>query len=135
VGGIDIDHLIAADLITGPVERDLVVQAWMREKVVSLLSQRLAADEAAAPIVKIAQALSNQALQNLAANLIGPASIANDGTGLGATVGWGFLRCRANTIGGGTSEVLRSIVGEQILGLPREPDPYSAAAWCDVPRS
>ena len=38
----------------------------------------------------------------------------------GASWSYGFLYARALTIGGGTSEVQRNIIGERVLGLPKE---------------
>jgi alkylation response protein AidB-like acyl-CoA dehydrogenase len=56
----------------------------------------------------------NQALTACAVDLLGP-----DAFDEGQPWGYEFLRARANSVEGGTSEVQRSLVAERMLGLPR----------------
>jgi alkylation response protein AidB-like acyl-CoA dehydrogenase len=57
----------------------------------------------------------NQRMTETAVDLMGPAGQVVDG----GRWQYGFLRARANTIEAGTSEVLRNILAERVLGLPR----------------
>jgi alkylation response protein AidB-like acyl-CoA dehydrogenase len=65
-------------------------------------------------IAKLQWSLANQRLTKLARELRGPDAVVEDGW-------WSYqqLRSRGNTIEAGTSEVLRNIVAERVLGLPR----------------
>ena len=156
IGGAGVDRLLerAAELgRTGdPALRQRLMRVYSEERIRRWTNDRVRATiraggtaGAASSIGKVHQGQLNQAIQLLAADLLGP----------GAT-GWeaeqsppgpeawaatlplevkGMLRSRANTIEGGTSEVNRNILAERVLGLPREPDPYQGAAWEDIPRS
>ena len=83
----------------------------------------------------------NQRIQVLATDLLGPDAVAWEAEPIFPYEDTlrhevhGMLRSRANTIEGGTSEVNKNIVGERVLGLPREPDPWQGKAWNQVPRS
>jgi len=57
---------------------------------------------------------TNQQLAQLAADLIGPQALA-----AGTPWSYELLRSRGNTIEGGTTEILKNIVAERVLGLPR----------------
>ena len=57
---------------------------------------------------------TNQRLTELAVEIVGPEALT-----AGTDWSYEFLRARGNTIEGGTTEVLKNIVAERVLGLPR----------------
>jgi alkylation response protein AidB-like acyl-CoA dehydrogenase len=117
-----LDRLLdAAAPIASPVARDAVVRRYIDARNLELLARRVlsAAQAGRAPgpegsVVKLAWSAAEQALADTAVDVLG--LVALDG-------GWatGLLASRSLTIAGGTTEVNRNIIGERVLGLPKEP--------------
>ncbi len=153
IGGRGVEHLLelarAAGRDLDPVVRQQLMRAFSEERIRGWTNLRvgaqLKAGRAPGPessVGKIHQGALNQRIQLLATELLGAdamAWIAPHGTAGGSgnlpLEVRGMLRSRANTIEGGTTEVNKNIVGERVLGLPREPDPWQGAPWREVPRS
>jgi alkylation response protein AidB-like acyl-CoA dehydrogenase len=150
IGGAGADALLALVRRTGggddPLVRRRVAGLWGEERIRGWTNARvragLRAGRAPGPessIGKVHQSDLNQRIQLAACDLLGAAATAWE-AGPGAAHRpppevRGMLRSRANTIEGGTSEVNRNVIGERVLGLPREPDPFRTTPWRDVPRS
>jgi len=85
---------------------------------------------------KVFNAEYNQRRSNFAVNANGLSATAwMPGDAVREARATTFLRARANTIEGGTSEVLRNQMAERILGLPRDVEVDRDVAWADVKRS
>ena len=132
--------------------RDALLRLWTKSEVLRLTNMRAAqAARAGNPgpegsISKLLMAEFNKKVTEFTVELMGaegmigydysfrrPESLSVDGSENG--VRHAFLRVRANSIEGGTSEVMRNILGEQVLGLPGEPRVDKDLPWSKVPRS
>ncbi|HJR24333.1 MAG TPA: acyl-CoA dehydrogenase family protein, partial [Acidimicrobiales bacterium] len=86
-------------------------------------------------ILKLAIAQLGTRLADVGTTLLGPAGLLlGDGAPEGGRWPEALLGSFAMHIGGGTDEVQRNIVGEVVLGLPREPDPTKDLPFRDLPR-
>lgn len=77
-----------------------------------------------ASVAKLLTSEVDQAMANFGLDLAGPAGTLERGS-VGATkdgnVAQSYLLMRAATFGAGTSEIQRNVIGEKLLGLPRDP--------------
>jgi alkylation response protein AidB-like acyl-CoA dehydrogenase len=131
--------------------RDRLLSSWVRSEVTRLTNLRASiARRAGTPgpegsVAKLSYAEENQRIYELCLDLLGPEGmlygsdypkVRPEHVAIGTTdVHKAFLRVRANSIEGGTSEVMRNILGERVLGLPGEPRLDKDLPWKDVPRS
>lgn len=111
----------SAPTTSEPVARDALARRAIEVRNLQLLAERaltsMLAGRAPGPegsLVKLAWSTTDQALTGTAVNVLGLDAL--DGP-------WAreLLASRSLTIAGGTSEVNKNIIGERVLGLPREP--------------
>jgi acyl-CoA dehydrogenase len=111
-----------------PIVRQRLADVYINAKVSSYTSQRaldrLKAGEAPGPemsIAKLALTLNMRRISDLISLVLGPKLIADNGEW--GTYAWSELvvGMPGMRIAGGTDEIMRNIVGERVLGLPKEP--------------
>ena len=131
------------------VARDEVVQLWIRAEVLRLTNIRASQNRKMGDpgpegsIGKMASADLNKDVFEKALDLLGA-----DGMLYGSyemtrpefasafdSIQKAFLRMRANSIEGGTTEVMKNILGERVLGLPGDVRVDRDVPWSQVPRN
>ncbi len=128
---------------------DRLLRLWVEAEANRITGQRMRQKMAAGTpgpegsAVKLGFARLNQAISGFEVELLGSEGLeyddwsfvrpdSTDFTGRGA--GYRYLRAKGNSIEGGTSEVLRNIIAERVLGLPTEPRTDKDVPWKEIPR-
>jgi alkylation response protein AidB-like acyl-CoA dehydrogenase len=131
------------------VHRDRLAKLWVEAEVQRLTNVRAANNRKIGTpgpegsTGKLAMAELNQRIANFTVDVMGMEATLFDGYTFGrpkhaldlSTPQKAFLRVQANSIEGGTSNVMRNILGERVLGLPGEPRVDRDVPWSQVPRS
>jgi alkylation response protein AidB-like acyl-CoA dehydrogenase len=134
-----------------PVLRDKVARRWIEAELLRLTNLRARASASSGTpgpegsVAKLFSAELNKRVSETCIDVLGadgmlypdgyPMSRPRDAGLFGDNARTLFLRMRAQSIEGGTSEVMRNILGERVLGLPKEPQVDRDLAWSKVPRS
>ncbi|HLU98388.1 MAG TPA: acyl-CoA dehydrogenase family protein [Thermobifida alba] len=126
-----------------------LLRLWVAAEAARLTKERLRQQMAVGQpgpegsAAKLSFAELNQRLSGLELELLGAEGLTYDDWTfrrperpdlLGRGAGFRYLRSRGNSIEGGTSEILRTIIAERVLGLPAEPRVDKDVAWKDLPR-
>jgi alkylation response protein AidB-like acyl-CoA dehydrogenase len=139
----------ANDLGSGAL-KDELMRLWILDEVnrlTNLRASNLRVRGVPGPegsVAKLGFAEINQRITDLCVRIMGPAGCLYGSYDL---TDWrpdtfeereppnAFLRSQANSIEGGTSQILRNILGERVLGLPGEPRLDKDVPWVQVPRN
>jgi alkylation response protein AidB-like acyl-CoA dehydrogenase len=128
---------------------DRLLRLWADAEVARIASQRLRQQLAAGQpgpegsAAKLVFARLNQEISGFEVELAGPDGLRYDDWSMtrpeaanfyGRGPGYRYLRARGNSIEGGTSEILRNIIAERVLGLPPEIRVDKDVPWKDLPR-
>lgn len=132
-----------------PELHDRLLRLWVDAEVARLTAERVrqqlvsGAPGPEGSGLKLAFARLNQQISGLEVELLGEDGLRYSDWTMsrpqlvdfyGRDAGYRYLRAKGNSIEGGTSEILRNIVAERVLGLPSEPRTDKDAAWKDLPR-
>jgi alkylation response protein AidB-like acyl-CoA dehydrogenase len=132
-----------------PGLHDALLRLWVDAEAARLtgvwLRERLAAGHPgpAGSAIKLAYARINQQVSGLELELLGAEGLRYDDWTMrrpgqvdftGRSPGYRYLRAKGNSIEGGTSEILRNIVAERVLGLPGEIRVDKDVPWKDLPK-
>lgn len=132
-----------------PGLHDRLLRLWTDAEVARLASERLRQQLAAGKpgpegsAAKLVFARLNQEISAFEVELAGSDGLRYDDWTMrrpehanfySRTPGYRYLRARGNSIEGGTSEILRNIIAERVLGLPSEPRLDKDVPWKDLPR-
>ncbi|HVW43102.1 MAG TPA: acyl-CoA dehydrogenase family protein [Amycolatopsis sp.] len=137
-----------------PAAHDELLRLWVEAEALRLTGLRLRQQLAAgAPgpegsAAKLSYARLNQEVSGFELELLGADGMRYDGWStdtwaserpevvdfLGRAAGYRYLRAKGNSIEGGTSEILRNIIAERVLGLPGEPRVDKDVPWKDLPK-
>ena len=132
-----------------PGLQDRLLRLWAEAEIARLAGLRMRQQLAAGhpgpegSAAKIVFARLNQEISGFEVELAGADGLRYDDWTMrrpahadffGRGPGYRYLRARGNSIEGGTSEILRNIVAERVLGLPPEPRVDKDVPWKDLPR-
>ena len=134
---------------TTAVQRDEFMRLWSQAEINRLTNIRasqnakLGTPDPEGSIAKLAMADLNKLIYSFAIDLLGASGMLFDSYAMhqpktalfGDDIAKNFLRARANSIEGGTTEVMKNIVGERVLGLPGDIRVDKDLPWSKVPRS